>query len=116
MTRDKIFQRVEEDLKRAESHLRKAEESTQRKYIKRRKKKEAQRAAHQAPPKQKASPEPISPRIQYLAILGMPVDTPTAIRAAYRRLALKYHPDKNPETASQFIRIHAAYEYLINNL
>jgi hypothetical protein len=39
-------------------------------------------------------------------------DSAAAIRSAYRRLALKYHPDKNPGGAELFKKILAAYEYL----
>ena len=37
------------------------------------------------------------------------------IKHAYRRLALKYHPDKNPDpdAAATFAEIHEAYEYLM---
>jgi len=34
------------------------------------------------------------------------------IKRAYRELALKYHPDKNPEGASVFQEIHTAYQFL----
>lgn len=39
---------------------------------------------------------------------------PEAVKAAYRRLALQYHPDRNPspEAARQFLRIQRAYEEL----
>ena len=38
------------------------------------------------------------------------------IKSAYRKLALKYHPDRNsdPEAQQHFIEISEAYEYLIN--
>lgn len=40
--------------------------------------------------------------------------TPQAVKAAYRRLVLKYHPDRNPDpgAAQQFVRIRRAYEAL----
>jgi len=37
-----------------------------------------------------------------------------AIKRSYRELALKYHPDKNPDGAHIFQEIHKAYEFLCN--
>mgnify|MGYP003587774697 CR=1 FL=1 len=37
------------------------------------------------------------------------------IKKAYRKLALKYHPDHNSETVDKFNLIKEAYEYLIQN-
>ncbi|RKP27680.1 hypothetical protein SYNPS1DRAFT_12323, partial [Syncephalis pseudoplumigaleata] len=47
------------------------------------------------------------------AALGVAKDaSDEEIRRSYRRLALRYHPDKNPNAADQFKAINHAYEVL----
>jgi curved DNA-binding protein CbpA len=52
----------------------------------------------------------------YYSILGVTKDsTPTEIKAAYRKLALKFHPDKNPGDPffeKMFIEVKEAYDVL----
>jgi curved DNA-binding protein CbpA len=52
-------------------------------------------------------------------ILGVSRDaTKARIKRAYRRLVMKWHPDKNPDNPDaeeQFRKIQQAYEYLIND-
>ncbi len=51
----------------------------------------------------------------YYAILGLPeAATPDTIKRAYRQLALRYHPDKNPsrEAEERFKEVNEAYEVL----
>ena len=51
-------------------------------------------------------------------ILGIPRDaTEKRIRKAYRRLAMRFHPDKNPrepEAEMRFKQVQAAYETLMS--
>lgn len=53
--------------------------------------------------------------LKYYRVLGLPEGSDqAAIRKQFRRLAMKYHPDKNPSASAQvkFIAITEAYEIL----
>lgn len=52
---------------------------------------------------------------KYYQILGLPVGaSKEQIKSAYRKLAMKYHPDVNPTASAKnkFLEIIEAYEYL----
>ncbi|XP_032573876.1 uncharacterized protein LOC6616536 isoform X1 [Drosophila sechellia] len=49
-------------------------------------------------------------------VLGLPRNaTDSEIKEAFRRLSLKYHPDKNEDGAEEFLRINEAHSVLIDH-
>lgn len=113
---DKTAKELDEKEKRKLRHQREAEEATRRKAEKRRLKQEKQGKKEKFYRSTSAAPLSGVNRIAQLKILELSAEqnNPVAIRSAYRRLALKYHPDKNPAPGATelFKRIQAAYEAL----
>lgn len=59
----------------------------------------------------------MTPSDDPFAILGLPCDaSPEEVKRAYRRLAMRWHPDRNPSAAAEteFKRIKAAYELALD--
>ena len=54
--------------------------------------------------------------MEYYNILQVtPNATIDEIKSSFRKLSLKYHPDKNKQFIEQYTNILTAYKYLINN-
>lgn len=114
----------EEEEKRREQQHRAKQDAARREEKRRLKREKQRREAGAAPSSGKPSQPPPSgnPKADKTRLLNLQrleltaeQDNPTAIRSAYRRLALKCHPDKNPapEAAELFKQLHAAYEALL---
>lgn len=58
---------------------------------------------------------PINNKIYYDILNIEPNSDSDTIKKAYRRLSLKYHPDKNNDDSVMFNKITQAYEFLIQN-
>lgn len=55
----------------------------------------------------------VSQRAAAFTLLGVSATaTKEDIRIAYRKLAFDKHPDRNPDTSSEFARISAAYQFV----
>jgi len=58
----------------------------------------------------------VSETVDYYTLLEIsPLSSVEDIKKSYKKLALKYHPDINPETEEYFKQIKIAYEYLLKN-
>ena len=67
------------------------------------------------PQAEKRSPKITATEKNHYKVLDVKSDaSDNEIKKAYRKLALKYHPDKNsePEAAEMFLRVQQAYEVL----
>ena len=99
----------------ARDEMKKAEKRRQ----KQEQQKERAKAEHYYKKAEKYEPPPPSVdeiRQKNLRLLGLRADqdNPISIRSAFRKMALRLHPDKNPaaDAAEQFKKLRAAYEML----
>ncbi len=72
----------------------------------------------QCPVTKRVKKTKVTPRLKALRRLGLDEseDTPELIKAAYRQMALLYHPDKNEtDTTALFQEIQNAHQFLTEN-
>ncbi len=114
-----MFEEMDDAEARYKRNRREAAANTQKKQERREAKAEANRKRAGATNKPQPPPPPLNAtRAHLLYSLGLSVyqDTPLHIKAAFRRMALLYHPDKNkaPGSAARFREARAAYEKLMD--
>eukprot|EP01050_Picozoa_sp_SAG11_P000200 SAG11_NODE_4_length_33019_cov_28.098909_27_plen_1292_part_00 len=63
----------------------------------------------------KGDPEALNDSASYKLLGCEPDAEPAQLKKAYRKLAIKYHPDKNPDGHEMFQSITKAYEHLTRN-